>query len=278
MNLLTSDELAALAEFDTPTICNALEVVMKAGTDPQKVKVIAAALAKVAASPEYKAYLKEQYASEDSYFGSEESLKIMTRMAIYLARHIRLDGLPEYEKEKALIEREVRAIVDKVLEMGDGDTAIGTVRAFEAGVMDIPWSPNRHCKSRVMPARDVDGYLRILDPGLMPFPPEIMHKLFLANPALVEVTARRNSSLQGAYLMIVARALGLDCGPMSGFDNAKLDEEFFGAGKECEGCEQEFFPAGHVKSNFLCNLGYGDPSKLLPRSPRLEFNEACTLM
>ena len=98
----------------------------------------------------------------------------MTRMAIYLARHIRLDGLPEYEKEKALIEREVRAIIDKVLEMGDGDAAIGTVRAFEAGVMDIPWSPNRHCKSRVLPARDVDGYLRILDPGLMPFPSEIM--------------------------------------------------------------------------------------------------------
>jgi 3-hydroxypropanoate dehydrogenase len=114
-------------------------------------------------------------------------------------------------------------------------------------------------------------------PRLFPHSPA-MHELFLANPALVEVTARRNSSLQGAYLMIVARALGLDCGPMSGFDNAKLDEEFFGAGKECEGCEQEFFPTGHVKSNFLCNLGYGDPSKLLPRSPRLEFNEACTLM
>jgi len=105
-----------------------------------------------------------------------------------------------------------------------------------------------------------------------------MRTLFAANPQLVEVTAMRNSSLQGAYLMIVARALGLDCGPMSGFDNAKLDEEFFGAGRECEGCEQEFFPAGHVKSNFLCNLGYGDTSKLFPRAPRLEFHEACTLL
>jgi len=65
---------------------------------------------------------------------------------------------------------------------------------------------------------------------------------------------------------------------MSGFDNAKVDEEFFGAGKECEGCEQEFFPAGHVKSNFLCNLGYGDESKLFPRGLRLSFNEACTLL
>jgi len=105
-----------------------------------------------------------------------------------------------------------------------------------------------------------------------------MGAMFAANPQLVEVTAKRNSSLQGAYLIIAARALGLDCGPMSGFDNAKLDEEFFGSGKECEGCEQEFFPAGHVKSNFLCNLGYGDDSKLFPRAPRLQFREACTLL
>jgi len=103
-----------------------------------------------------------------------------------------------------------------------------------------------------------------------------LRDLFARNPQLVEETAKRNSSLQGAYLMIAARALGLDCGPMSGFDNAKVDEEFFGAGKECEGCEQEFFPAGHVKSNFLCNLGFGDESKLFPRAPRLAFTEACT--
>src|SRR6266536_4641443 len=114
-------------------------------------------------------------------------------------------------------------------------------------------------------------------PRLFPHSPG-MRDLFAENPQLVEVTAKRNSSLQGAYLMIAARALGLDCGPMSGFDNAKLDEEFFGAGKECEGCEQEFFPAGHVKSNFLCNLGYGDPSKLFRRGPRLAFSEACTLL
>ena len=97
-----------------------------------------------------------------------------TRMAIYLARGIRLDGLPEFEREKELIRREVRAIVDRVLEMGDGDVALGTVRAFEAGVLDIPWSPNRHVKSRVLPARDADGCLRILDAGLMPFPREVL--------------------------------------------------------------------------------------------------------
>jgi methylaspartate mutase epsilon subunit len=98
----------------------------------------------------------------------------MTRMAIYLARDIRLDGLAAYEREKDLIRREVRAIVDKVLDMGDGDVAVGTVRAFEAGVMDVPWSPNRHCRSRVLPARDVDGMLRILDAGLMPFPRDVL--------------------------------------------------------------------------------------------------------
>ncbi len=114
-------------------------------------------------------------------------------------------------------------------------------------------------------------------PKLFPHNPSHARS-FAENPQLIEATAKRNSSLQGAYLMIAARALGLDCGPMSGFDNAKLDEEFFGAGKECKGCEQEFFPAGHVKSNFLCNLGYGDSSNLYPRAPRLEFNDACTLL
>ena len=104
-----------------------------------------------------------------------------------------------------------------------------------------------------------------------------MPKLFEDNAELADATARRNSSLQGAYLIMAARALGLDCGPMSGFDNAKVDEEFFAAGKPCFGCEQEFFPEGHVKSNFLCNLGYGDPGSLRPRLPRLPFNEACSL-
>jgi 3-hydroxypropanoate dehydrogenase len=65
---------------------------------------------------------------------------------------------------------------------------------------------------------------------------------------------------------------------MSGFDNVKVDEEFSSAGKPCFGCEQEFFPEGHVKSNFLCNLGYGDPTTLFPRLPRLPFTEACSLL
>ena len=78
-----------------------------------------------------------------------------------------------------------------------------------------------------------------------------------------EPTAFRNGSLQGAYLMIAARSLGLDCGPMSGFNNAKVDAAFF--------------PGGKVKSNFLCNIGYGDPAKLFGRSPRFAFDEVCQL-
>jgi len=81
---------------------------------------------------------------------------------------------------------------------------------------------------------------------------------------VLEMTALRNSSLQGAYFMLAARALGLDCGPMSGFNNQKVDAAFF-AGTT-------------VKSNFLCSLGYGDASKVYPRSPRLSFEEACQLV
>lgn len=81
---------------------------------------------------------------------------------------------------------------------------------------------------------------------------------------ILEYIALRNSSLQGAYFMLAARSQGLDCGPMSGFANAKVDEAFF-AGTT-------------IKSNFLCNLGYGDASKLHPRSPRLTFEEACRIV
>lgn len=84
---------------------------------------------------------------------------------------------------------------------------------------------------------------------------------FVGNDPLIAETAFRNGSLSGAYFMLAARALGLDCGPMSGFDREKVDAAFF--------------PDGRVRSNFLCNLGYGDPDALHPRAPRLEFAEAC---
>jgi 3-hydroxypropanoate dehydrogenase len=126
----------------------------------------------------------------------------------------------------------------------------------------------------VIVAYDLKFYEHL--PKLFPQNPG-MAKLFEGNPEL-ETIAKRNSSLQGAYLIMAARALGLDCGPMSGFDLAKVDEEFFAAGKPCFGCDQEFFPEGHVKTNFLCNLGYGDQSSLHPRLPRLPFSEACSLL
>ena len=93
------------------------------------------------------------------------------------------------------------------------------------------------------------------------FPTADMRVYFVGKPELIAATAFRNGSLQGAYLMLAARALGLDCGGMSGFDNAKVDAAFF--------------PDGRVKSNFLCNLGYGDASKLPARPPRQPFDEAC---
>ena len=82
-------------------------------------------------------------------------------------------------------------------------------------------------------------------------------------PAVIESSALRNSSLQGGYLILAARALGLDCGPMSGFDAAKLDAAFW-AGTA-------------VRTNFVCALGTGDPSRVMPRSPRLAFDDACRL-
>jgi 3-hydroxypropanoate dehydrogenase len=126
----------------------------------------------------------------------------------------------------------------------------------------------------VIVAYDLKFYEKL--PKLFPHNPK-MRDVFAGNPQLIETTARRNSTLQGAYLMLAARSLGLDCGPMSGFDNAKVDEEFFAAGQS-EGGDEEFFPSGHLKSNFLCNLGYGDKSKLFPRNPRLDFGEACSLL
>jgi 3-hydroxypropanoate dehydrogenase len=96
------------------------------------------------------------------------------------------------------------------------------------------------------------------------FPAMPAKPFFDSNAPLAEATAFRNSSLQGAYLIIAARMLGLDCGPMSGFDAAKVNAEFF--------------PDGRFKANFLVNLGYGDASGNYPRGPRLPFDVACQLL
>ena len=134
-------------------------------------------------------------------------------------------------------------------------------------------------KTMSAPVTAIIGYdLRFYEhlPQLMPH--NLAYRdMFARAPELTETTARRNSSLQGAYFIIAARALGLDCGPLSGFDHAKVDHEFFPAERR-EDFPYEYFPDSHIKSNFLCNIGYGDPSKLFPRSPRLSFDEACKLL
>ncbi|RME69154.1 MAG: malonic semialdehyde reductase [Alphaproteobacteria bacterium] len=110
-------------------------------------------------------------------------------------------------------------------------------------------------------AYDTTFYDRI--PELFPHAPEA-REWFAGDPALAEETAFRNSTLQGAYLIIAARALGLDCGPMSGFDKAKVDATFF-AGTP-------------LKSNFLCAIGEGTTQRLFPRHPRLAFDDACKIL
>jgi 3-hydroxypropanoate dehydrogenase len=112
----------------------------------------------------------------------------------------------------------------------------------------------------VIIAEDMEFYEKL--PKL--FPHADAKSWFVGNESLIQTTAFRNGSLQGAYFMIAARAYGLDCGPMSGFDNAKLDAAFFAGTK--------------WRSNFLCNLGYGDAEKLFPRSPRMDFEEACKVL
>jgi 3-hydroxypropanoate dehydrogenase len=141
------------------------------------------------------------------------------------------------------------------------------LRTPEAKARLLPaLAPGNVDKTKAAPVTAIIGYdtrFFELTPKLFPHRPE-MKDNFANNAKLAEVTAFRNGTLQGAYFMLAARAVGLDVGGMSGFDNAKVDAEFFSDGR--------------VKSNFLCNLGHGDPSKVLARLPRLDFDEACTVL
>lgn len=126
-------------------------------------------------------------------------------------------------------------------------------------------SPGNQEKTKSAPvtaiiAMDIEFYEKL--PQL--FPHADARSWFAGNQPLIDATAFRNSSLQGAYFMLAARAYGLDCGPMSGFDSDKVNATFF-AGTS-------------LKVNFVCSLGYGDASKLFPRSPRLSFDEACRII
>lgn len=124
--------------------------------------------------------------------------------------------------------------------------------------------PNNVPKVMTAPVTAIIGYdLAFYEKLPELFPHVDARSWFAGNDRLAEATAFRNSSLQGAYLIMAARALGLDCGPMSGFDN--------------EGVDKAFFAGTRVKSNFICCIGYGDPSGVFARSPRLSFEDACQL-
>ena len=126
-------------------------------------------------------------------------------------------------------------------------------------------SPGNVEKTRTAPVTAIIAYdLEFYEKLPVLYPPADARSWFAGNQPLIDTAAFRNGTLQGAYLLLAARALGLDAGPMSGFDNAKVDKEFF--------------PDGKVKSNFLINLGYGDGAKLFPRSPRLSFAEAAQIL
>lgn len=120
-------------------------------------------------------------------------------------------------------------------------------------------------KTMAAPVTAIIGYdLEFYEQLPKLFPHADARSWFIGKTAYIQDTAFRNGTLQAAYFMLAARALGLDCGPMSGFDNAAVDKAFF--------------PYSAIRSNFLCNLGYGDPSQLFPRSPRLSFDEICKIL
>jgi 3-hydroxypropanoate dehydrogenase len=125
--------------------------------------------------------------------------------------------------------------------------------------------PGNVAKTMTAPCTVIVAYdTRFYDKLPQLAPRSDMRSSFIGKAELIESTAKRNTALQGAYLIIAARAVGLACGPMSGFDQAALDADFFADGQ--------------WKSDFLCNLGYADDTPPRPRGPRLEFDEACRLL
>jgi 3-hydroxypropanoate dehydrogenase len=173
--------------------------------------------------------------------------------------------------DKPVSDDQLRAIYD-IMRVGPTSAnscpaRILFLRTPEAKARLLPaLSPGNVDKTKAAPVTAIIGYdTRFFEffPKLFPHRPE-MRDAFANNPKNAEITAFRNGTLQGAYFMIAARAVGLDVGGMSGFDNAKVDAEFF--------------PDGRVKSNFLCNVGHGDPAKVLAKLPRLDFDEACRLL
>ena len=126
-------------------------------------------------------------------------------------------------------------------------------------------SPGNVEKTRTAPVTAIIGMdMAFYEQLPQLFPHADAKSWFVGNPALIEATAFRNSSLQGGYFILAARAIGLDAGPMSGFDASRVEDLFF-AGTQ-------------IKVNFICNLGYGDRTKLFERSPRMAFDQACSII
>ena len=126
-------------------------------------------------------------------------------------------------------------------------------------------SPGNAPKIRQAPVTAIIGYdLDFAQQLPRLFPHDQTAKSWFTDPVVEQVTAFRNGTLQGGYFILAARALGLDCGPMSGFDNAKVDAEFFAGTR--------------IRSNFICSVGRGDPAGVFPRNPRLPFDDACKIL
>ena len=139
-----------------------------------------------------------------------------------------------------------------------------TTPEAKARLVPLLWEGNRP-KVAGAPVIAIIGYdTRFYEWMPRLFPQRDMRSTFSGDSRLAEETAFRNGSLQGGYLILAARAVGLDCGPMSGFDNDAVD--------------REFFPGGRVKSNFVCSIGHGDPGALRGRLPRPDFAEACSIV
>jgi 3-hydroxypropanoate dehydrogenase len=172
--------------------------------------------------------------------------------------------------DRPVSDEQLRAIYDLMklgpTTMNSGPARIVFVRSKEAKERLLPcMSAGNVDKTRAAPVTAIFGYdLAFYEKmaRLAPHNPNA-RSAFEGKP-IVEATALRNGSLQGGYFIIAARAIGLDCGPMAGFDHALVDAAFW-AGTQ-------------VKTNFICNLGYGDPEKMKPRAPRLDFDEACKVI
>ncbi|MDA8608172.1 malonic semialdehyde reductase [Gammaproteobacteria bacterium] len=173
-------------------------------------------------------------------------------------------------QNKAVSDVMIHSLYDLV-KMGPTSTNCSPARFIfvkseaEKAKLESALLPNNIPKVMTAPVVAIIAYdLDFSDHMTKLFPHMDVAPMYKGNDEMNVSTAFRNSSLQGAYLMMVARAMGLDCGPMSGFDNQLIDETFFSD--------------TNIKSNFLCCIGYGDSTKIFQRLPRLNFDEVCKII